>query len=159
MNKKKIIITFSLLVAITVTGIARIKNKTTKTIDQLPAITAEEIIQEKIKNLQDDVLAQLANCESGNTKEPDGAIILDTNGQMSIGRYMYQIDTVQRFVKHFYKKDITRREAIIYAVTPEKSTELTRRILFEYENGARNWYNCSKKLNIPQQVKLIKKLN
>ena len=124
-----------------------------------PEEIAQMMLNGKITELQDAILDDLSlNCETKGIKEPDGAIILDVNGQMSIGRYMYQIKTVQLFVKHFHQRDISRAEAIAIAIDPVQSTELTRKILFEYENGARNWYNCTNKLNLNQQINLINKL-
>lgn len=115
-------------------------------------------IGERIEVLENDVLAQLANCETGSVQEQDAALILDTNGKMSIGRFQFQRKTVQFYYKELYDKDITRVEAIQIAIDQEKSTELTRDILFGVEEGWSNWLNCAKRNNLPSQINLIKKV-
>ena len=111
-----------------------------------------------IKELQDEVLAELAACESQSVKEPDGAIILDTNSRMSIGRYMWQRESVQLYYKSLYNREIGRAEAIAVAINPELSGNLTRDVLFQTDNGYANWKNCDKKISLAMKVNWIKKL-
>ncbi len=119
----------------------------------------EEVLQGRITELQNDVLDQLSlGCETKGIKEPDAAIILDTNNKMSIGRYMYQITTVQYYYQKIYDEEITRVEAIQIAIDKERATELTRAILFTQKGGAKNWFICSKKLNLESQINLINKI-
>lgn len=124
------------------------------------ATFSQPVSVDKIKELQNIILDDLSlNCETKGIKEPDAAIIYDTNGEMSIGRFMFQIKTVQLFVKHFEQRDITRLESIKIAIDPEQSKELARKILFEYENGVRNWHNCNVKLNLAKQIELVKRVS
>lgn len=114
----------------------------------------------KIEDLKDDVVNRLAACETKGVKEPDAAIIFDSNNQASIGAWQYQIKTVQHFVKKFEQRDITRVEAIKIAIDHEKAHALTKRVLFEIQSGASdNWYNCEKKLGLEREIAVIKKLD
>src|SRR4051794_40483230 len=63
-------------------------------------------LEQKIDQLKADVVNQISKCESGQTKEPDAAIILDTNNEMSVGSMMFQLKTVQHYVKQFEARDI-----------------------------------------------------
>lgn len=108
----------------------------------------------KIK--QDEILQQLAQCETGGVAEPDGSIILDDNGKISIGRYQWQIESVQFYAEKLYGIKLSRSEAIALAIDNERSTELTRQVLFSEPNGYRNWLNCSQKHNLKEQINLIK---
>lgn len=113
----------------------------------------------RIDMLEYEVVDSLAKeCETKGVKEPDAAIILDSNEQMSLGAWMWQIKSVQHYVKLFEDRDINRVEAIQIAIDHNKARELTRKVIFEDEKGVWNWANCAKKLDLEAQVKLIKKL-
>lgn len=132
---------------------------------QIPEVIAEHIITKKpdrlevkIAELKQDVLNKLSACESYGTKEPEAAIILDSNSAMSIGKFMFQIKTIQYYVKKFEDRDITRREAIELAINGERAENLAERIIFEDSKGINNWVNCNKKLGLDKEISLIKKL-
>src|SRR6266853_1254397 len=91
----------------------------------------------KVAQLKDDVVEQIGKCESGMTTEPDAALILDTNGEMSIGLMQFQIKTIQMYAKKFYGKAVSRTEAINIAIDHQQSHDLARDILFK-EGGAAN---------------------
>lgn len=111
-----------------------------------------------IKANQDEVLETLQKCETGTVKEPNGAIILDTNKRMSIGRFMFQRRTVKYFYKKIYGEEINNAEAIAIAIDEEKVTELARKILFEEKDGYKHWLNCAKKHNLKDKIEIIKNL-
>lgn len=114
----------------------------------------------KITALQDQVLEELSlGCESKGAREPDALIIFDSNEKASIGRFQYQIATVQHFVHYFTGEHITRHEAITIAMDKDRATELTRRVLFETELGWENWWICSNRLDIPAKLDMIKKVS
>jgi len=116
-------------------------------------------LPEKIEGLKDDVVARLAECETPGYEESDAPMILDSNSAMSIGRWMYQIKTVQYYWKMFYKEDITRKEAVLIALDEKKASELTKKIIFEDEGkGIGNWHNCNIKHGFKAEINLIKKL-
>ncbi|WP_457635811.1 hypothetical protein [Persephonella sp.] len=120
---------------------------------------SQKVIDEKIKKLQNEILDELSvGCETKGVKEPDATIILDTNNKMSIGRYQWQIASVQYYYKKIYGKDINRVEAIQIAIDKEKATELTRDVLFTEQEGYKNWWTCSQRLNLKDRINLINKL-
>lgn len=118
----------------------------------------QKILTEKYKLLQDEVLLTLSTCETGSVEEQDAAIILDSNGRMSLGRYQWQRESVQHYYKVLYGEDISRVEAIEIAVDRERATELTRDVLFGEDKGWANWLNCSNRTGIAKQIELINKL-
>lgn len=119
----------------------------------------ENTFDERLEALKDELVNDLAKkCETKGAKEPDAVIILDSNNEMSIGAWQFQIKTVQHYVKLFEGRNISRKEAIAIAIDHDKAKELTKQILFEDAKGAANWLNCSNKLGLPQQISLIKKL-
>lgn len=112
---------------------------------------------DSVKRAQDKLLDEVSlGCETKGSKEPDGAIILDVNNEMSIGRFMFQIKTVQYYVKRFEGRDISRREAITLAVDPVAAKELARKIIFEADGIKGNWYNCSIRFQLEKEVQVIK---
>jgi hypothetical protein len=118
-------------------------------------------LAEKVRGLENEVIEELARCESHGAEEPDAAIILDSNNEISIGKLMYQRSTVQHYVKQFYGRDITRKEAILIAIDahPDISLdELTRKVLFEDEKGWRNWWVCGNRIGIAARIDIINKI-
>lgn len=118
---------------------------------------AGTIAPDKITEAENIVIDEISACETKGVKEPDGAIILDSNNRMSVGAWMYQIQTVQQYVKERDGTEITRAEAIQLATTHEKAKELTRYILFT-DKGWSNWQNCSNQLGTASKVGLINKI-
>lgn len=112
----------------------------------------------KIKEFKSDFLATLKTCESGGKTEDDAPMILDTNNKMSIGLYMFQIDTVIHYYKTLYGKDVTRKEAVEIALDEEKAGKLAHDIIFTTEKGPREWVNCFKKHGLVEDLKVIEKL-
>ncbi len=110
--------------------------------DGLPFVPVN-IKAEQIKAKQDALLDKLSlGCEVKGSKEPDGVLLLDSNNQMSIGRFQFQITTVQHYVKKFEGKSISRHDAIVLALDSTEAKELARQIVFK-DNGLNNWYNCT----------------
>lgn len=120
---------------------------------------ADATMESKVEALKDSIVDDLAaKCETRDVKEPDAAIILDSNAQMSIGAWMFQIKTVQLYVKKFEGREIDRVEAIRIAVDHDAARALAKRIIFEEAGGIYNWRNCADRLNLVPQIEVIKKL-
>lgn len=119
----------------------------------------ERLSSEKVERLKDQLVDDLASkCETAGSKEPDGAIILDSNNAMSIGAWMWQIKSVQHYIKKFEGRDITRVEAIRIAIDHDKAKELTKRVIFEEKAGIENWKNCANKLQLRPKIELLVQL-
>lgn len=124
------------------------------------AETEESRIANNLEEFKNAIIDDLASkCESRDVKEPDAAIILDTDGFMSIGAWMYHITTVQLYYKMFYNKEINRVEAIHIATDHALARELTMKIVYEDKGkGIDNWKNCADTLGLHEKVALVKKL-
>lgn len=124
-------------------------------------VTVHEVEGDKIAEMQNEAISELAACETGTVKEPDAALIFDSNSEASVGRYQFQRSTVQLYSEELYGKKVSRAEAIEIAVDPERATELVRDILFSGEVDTReavgNWYNCARKIGLEQKVEWIRK--
>jgi hypothetical protein len=114
----------------------------------------------KIVELKGEVLDTLRSCESRGGKESDGLITFDSNKQASIGTYQFQKDTVIRYYKALYGKDITGKEAVMIALDDSQSRQLANDIIFSNDaKGIGNWYNCENKNNLSDNIKWINKIS
>jgi hypothetical protein len=111
-----------------------------------------------MREMEDEVLATLAGCETGGVADQDGALIMDTNNEFSIGRYQWQRPSVKYYIEKLEDRKITNQEAIMIAVDYDRATELTRKVLFQEPEGWRNWYNCSRKHNLASRIEAINKI-
>ena len=121
----------------------------------------EAILSSKMQNQKDKILAALAKCESESVDEPEAALVWDSNQKHAIGKYQWQIKSVQRYVQKWYGQKIDRKTAILIALNayPEIPVdELTRKVVFEDAGIAKDWVNCSNKYGLPAKVELIKEL-
>jgi hypothetical protein len=120
---------------------------------------ADITMEAKVAALKDEVVDDLARkCETKDVAEPDAAMILDTNNQMSVGAWMFQVKTVQHYVKVLEGRDISRVEAIRIAIDHDQARTLAKRIIFEEQGGIFNWANCADRLDLAPEIEVIKKL-
>lgn len=123
-------------------------------------VVMKDSFGERVEKLKEDVVNRLATeCETKGVKEPEAAIIFDSNNEPSIGPWQFQRKTVQHYVKLFEGRDITRREAIEIALDPERTKPLVEKIIFEEGNGHLEWVNCFKNLGLAKEVEIINKLS
>lgn len=113
--------------------------------------------RQKVEALKEDILDRLKNCESGDLELDDAPIILDTNGEISIGLFMFQRDTVIYYWEKFYGERISRKRAVEIAIS-EKARELAKAIIFEETGGIYNWKNCAHKEGLVPEITVIKKI-
>ena len=125
-----------------------------------PFAKAEEPdkLEAKIEELKEDILNQLANCETGGVDEPNGYVKLDSNAVNSWGKYQWQRKSIQHWVKEFYDRDVNLQEAalIAWGLHEIPLDELTWKTL---EVRSAEWYNCDKRLGLEKQVSLVKKIS
>ncbi len=151
----------SSLLTLVAVGLLSTTGATYKVMTTVEADEGPDRLETKIVELEDEILAKLASCETGAVKEPGAALIFDSNEEASVGKFQWQVKSVQWYVSVFYEKDIDRRDAILIALDahPEISlTDLTKKVLFEDEKSWRNWWNCSQKHGLEVQVEMVKKL-
>ncbi|MBP9771427.1 MAG: hypothetical protein KBD16_00670 [Candidatus Pacebacteria bacterium] len=123
------------------------------------AETTEARIEAKKWQIVDDLASQ---CETKTVKEPDSAIIFDSNNAASIGAWQYQIKTVQAYAQIHLNRTLTRTEAIALAIDHNAARELTYKIIWNAPNsdkGIDNWYNCAhNKSDFAARVQYIKQV-
>lgn len=112
----------------------------------------------KIDELKEKAVSTIRDCERAGHSEDDGILIFDSNNKASIGTYQYQKATVIYYYHTLYNKTITPKDAVLIALDDDKAHDLTKDVLFKTKNGTSNWYNCSVKHNIKQQVAVINEL-
>lgn len=113
----------------------------------------------KIEELKDSIVEDIRNCERSNYEEEDAPIILDTNKKMSIGVFMYQKATVQHYSKKLYGKELTGKEATLFALDEDKARQMTYDVIFKDSKGWANWYNCGKKIGVETRLQVIRELS
>lgn len=124
----------------------------------------QDTLKEKIDVLKNEVLDTLQACESTGYTADSGLVKFDphpTNKKVqeaSIGLYQFKVSTIQYHYKNLYNKDLTGKEAVLLALDENQSRELAKRVIFETDKGANEWYNCSKKHNLKAKVDIIKEL-
>ena len=114
---------------------------------------------EKIEQLKDEVIKQLMDCESGGHARDAGIVIFDSNEVGSFGAAQFQKKTVQHYYHKYYGEKITGQRAVEIAIDPVKAAGLAKKIIFD--GGvmpSTDWYNCSVKHGLDEQVALINKL-
>ncbi|HEC33024.1 MAG TPA: hypothetical protein ENI63_02065 [Candidatus Kaiserbacteria bacterium] len=112
---------------------------------------------QKVETLKQNVLDRLKSCESKDFALEDAPIILDANGEMSIGLFMFQRDTVIYYWEKFYGEQISRKKAVEIAISGE-ARDLAEKIIFEETGGIFNWKNCARKESLVGEITVIKKL-
>lgn len=117
-----------------------------------PGLTPRE---QEIADRKEQVLQQLATCESGSWG-PHASPIYGGRGAY-LGRFQF---TARTFATYSRKRDgteLTIKEAAVYAQDYDKAASLTWYMLYELEEPW-HWPLCSRKLGIPAQIKVIKQI-
>ena len=127
-------------------------------------VEAEDTLAGKIEELKNEVLDTLQACESNGYTEEMGLIKYDphpTNKKVqeaSLGLYQFKVSTIQYHYKNLYGKELSGKEAVLVALDEAQSRELAKRIIFETNKGANEWWNCAKKHDLKNKVEIINKL-
>lgn len=120
---------------------------------------SDEMFAAKIDVLKDQVIEELAKCESGGRREEDGIVILDSNDKGSYGPLQFQRKTVMHYYKMMTGNEINGRDAIILALQGDKARELAKYVVFSTNSGvAKDWVNCSKWHGLQSKVDMIKSM-
>jgi hypothetical protein len=101
-----------------------------------------------IEQRKDEVVAQLADCESGPGRG---------QGSRYLGRFQFEPGTVIAFVKQRDGRTITHQEAVAIARDYGQASALAKYIIFE-RDGAGHWPGCSRKIGLSRQVAEIRAL-
>jgi hypothetical protein len=123
----------------------------------LPAAkpSAEEMRMVMINERKDEVLRQLAVCESGD--HGDAAVPVIGGRGAYVGRFQFSPRTVISYVQQMDGRQLSWGQATALAHDYSQAAALTKWIIFE-RDGLYNWPACSKKLGLAKEVAAIKSL-
>ena len=109
----------------------------------------------EIEARKDDVLRQLAECESGGNGDSDRPIVGGRGAYH--GRFQFAPRTVIAFVRDRDGRSLSVNEAIALAHDYQQASALAKYVIFE-RDGVSHWPACSRKLGLSRQVTAIKSL-
>jgi hypothetical protein len=114
-----------------------------------PVLTIAEAKAQALDQRKDEVLRDLATCESGGHGESDRPIY---GGRGSfVGRFQFSPSTVVSYVQQRDGRLLSFREATDLAHDYEQAKELAKYMIFE-QGRVNDWPACARKLGLAQQV-------
>ena len=120
-----------------------------------PVITIAEAKQSVADQRKDEMLRDLATCESGGHGEADRPIY-GFRG-MFVGRFQFMPRTVMAYVQQRDGRMLSFQEAKELAHDYEQAKELAKYMIFE-QGRASDWPVCSRKIGLQGQVAEIQSL-
>lgn len=120
-----------------------------------PRPSAEEVRLVMINERKDEVLRQLAICESGD--HGDSPVPVVGGRGAYLGRFQFAPRTVINYVQQMDGRTLSWGEATALAHNYSQAAALAKWVIFE-RDGLYNWPACSKKLGLARQVAEIKAL-
>ena len=118
-----------------------------------PVMTIQEAKNYYIEKRKDEVLRELATCESGGHGEADRPIY-GFRG-MFVGRFQFMPSTVRAYVQQRDGRQLSLREATDLAHDYDQAKDLAKYMIFE-QGRINDWPACSRKLGLHRQVVEIK---
>jgi hypothetical protein len=106
-----------------------------------------------IENRKDDVLRQLAQCESGGNGHSD-RLIYGARGRY-VGRFQFAPRTVIGFVREREGRTLSHNEAVALAHDHGQAASLAKWAIFE-RDAISHWPLCNRKHGLAAQVAAIK---
>ena len=114
-----------------------------------PILTIAEAKAQSMESRKDDVLRELATCESGGHGEADRPIY-GFRG-MFVGRFQFMPRTVIAYVQQRDGRQLSLREATDLAHDYEQAKDLAKYMIFE-QGRVNDWPACARKLGLHAQV-------
>ncbi len=111
--------------------------------------------QLEIDERKDELLRQLAVCESGGHGYPDRPIYGGRG--MYVGRFQFVARTVINYAKQMDGRVLTPKEAVDLAHDYDQAAALAKYVIFDL-GGIWNWPLCNRKLGLAKQVAEINAL-
>jgi hypothetical protein len=109
----------------------------------------------EVEERKDDMLRELAVCESGGVG--DSAQPIYGGRGAFVGRFQFTPRTVINYVQQMDGRSLSTKEAVALAHDYRKAAALAKFVIFE-KDGIWNWPLCSRKLGLVQEVSEIKTL-
>jgi hypothetical protein len=107
----------------------------------------------EIEARKDEMLAELATCESGGSGESPTPIVGGRGAY--IGRFQFAPRTVITYVKDMDGRVLSYQEAVSLAHDYSQAARLAKYVIFE-RDGIAAWPACARKLGLFQRVQEIK---
>jgi len=117
-----------------------------------PVLTVAEAKAWAMEQRKEEMLRELATCESGGHGEADRPIY-GFRG-MFVGRFQFMPRTVMAYVQQRDGRQLSFREATDLAHDYEQAKELAKYMIFE-QGRVNDWPACARKLGLQQQVAQI----
>ena len=119
------------------------------------ALSPVDVRQREVDARKDELMRQLAICESGGHGDSDRPIYGGRG--LYVGRFQFIPRTVINYVAQRDGRQLTTQEAIALAHDYTQAAELAKYVIFDLD-GAWNWPLCNRKLGIAKQAQEIKQL-
>ena len=120
-----------------------------------PVMTIAEAKASALDHRKNEMLRDLATCESGGHGEADRPIY--GGGGMFVGRFQFMPRTVISYVQQRDGRVLSFREATDLAHDYDQAKELAKYMIFE-QGRINDWPACSRRLGLVQQVAEIQSL-
>lgn len=118
-----------------------------------PVMTIAEAKNWALEERKDEVLRELATCESGGHGDSERPIVGGRGAYL--GRFQFTPRTVITYVQQMDGRVLSLTEAKELAHDYTQASELAKFVIFE-KDGISNWPLCSRKLGLRAQVAEIK---
>jgi hypothetical protein len=123
---------------------------------QTASYSAHDALQSEIDERKDEMMRQLAHCESGGSGPSDQPIY---GGRGSyLGRFQFSLTTVINYQRRRDGAQLNGREAADLAHDYERAADLAKYMIFELEEPW-HWPLCSRKIGLRDQMAHIKTLS
>ncbi|MGE0574270.1 MAG: hypothetical protein AB7F22_13795 [Reyranella sp.] len=122
----------------------------------LVSYSMHDALKSEIDERKDEMLRQLAHCESGGSG-PSERPIYGGRG-VYLGRFQFSVNTVIGYQRKRDGTQLTGREASELAHDYERAMDLAKYMIFELEEPW-HWPLCSRKIGLRDQMAHIKTLS
>jgi hypothetical protein len=120
------------------------------------AATSVDLRQQEIEERKDEMIRQLAHCESGGSG-PSDRPIYGGRGAF-VGRLQFSVQTVIGYQRKRDGTQLNRQEALDLAHDYDRAASLAKYMIFELEEPF-HWPLCSRKIALRNEMAHIKELS
>lgn len=120
-----------------------------------PALSASEMHFSEVDLRKDELLRDLATCESGGHGETDHPIYGGRG--LYVGRFQFMPRTVINYVQEMDGRQLTLKEATELAHDYEQAAKVAKFMIFE-RGRIGEWPLCNRKLQLAKQVAQIQSM-
>ena len=123
-----------------------------------------DTLPQKIEELKDEVVEEIAECESNNASQDVALVVYDNNSKgtltgkhvASIGVMQFKVATVQMFYKTLHGKELTNYEATTLALGNDRAKELAKEAIFGIKGALWHWSCATEEMG--NRVTIIREL-